>query len=420
MAAIPPTTRPTAAALNATSSTRRTDSEPAAIARDDDHHRARPGSRRRRGWRRRRRQTAKSAATIVPRTRSRARSASAAPARARGSGVALGWSRWFSIQAIVRSGPAGRKKLESAALALLDRAIVRVLPAVPRRVVRRLSDRYIAGPELADAVATVRALNDNGQEGDARRPRRGGRRPPTRRVAIRAEYEQAMRRSRSEGLDANVSVKLTGLGLKVDPELCAESVRALARIAAGHGRFVRIDMEDSSTTTATLDLYRRLRAEGHDNVGIVLQAMLRRTLDDVAELAGLEAERARLQGHLRRAGRDRLPGRRGDPVQLRRDDRGALGERRQGGRGDARRRARRQGARPDPRRAASGPSATSSSSCSASARSWPTSSSAAATRCGSTFPYGQEVVRVLAPPPAGEPEARRLRRPRHRSRSLRP
>ena len=92
----------------------------------------------------------------------------------------------------------------------------------------------------------------------------------------------------AEGIDANVSVKLTGLGLTVDPELCAESVRALARLAAGHGRFVRVDMEDSSTTNATLDLYRRLRADGHDNVGIVLQAMLRRTLDDVAELAGLE------------------------------------------------------------------------------------------------------------------------------------
>jgi len=73
----------------------------------------------------------------------------------------------------------------------------------------------------------------------------------------------------------------------VDPALCAESVRALVRAAAENGRFVRIDMEDSSTTTATLDLYRELRAEGHDNVGIVLQAMLRRTLDDVLELVSL-------------------------------------------------------------------------------------------------------------------------------------
>ncbi|MET1010179.1 MAG: proline dehydrogenase family protein [Gaiellaceae bacterium] len=172
-------------------------------------------------------------------------------------------------------------------MALLDRAIVRVLPAVPRRVVRRLSDRYIAGPELADAVAVVRELNAAGKKatldvlGEEVVSAEEA-------LAIRDEYELAMTTIEAEGLDANVSVKPTGLGLAVDPELCAESVRALARIAAGHGRFVRMDMEDSSTTTATLDLYRRLRADGHDNVGIVLQAMLRRTLDDVAELAGLD------------------------------------------------------------------------------------------------------------------------------------
>ncbi len=169
---------------------------------------------------------------------------------------------------------------------LLDRAIVRVLPAVPRRVVGRLSDRYIAGAELADALSAVRALNQVGKkatldvlgeevatEDEAN--------------AIRDEYERAMGAIEAEGLDANVSVKLTGLGLGVDPELCARSVRALAELAGGHGRFVRIDMEDSSTTSATLELYRTLRDDGFENVGIVLQAMLRRTLDDVTSLAGL-------------------------------------------------------------------------------------------------------------------------------------
>ena len=152
---------------------------------------------------------------------------------------------------------------------------------------RRLSDRYIAGAELADAVAVVRELNAAGKK--ATLDVLGEEVVSTEEaLAIRHEYELAMVTIEAEGLDANVSVKPTGLGLAVDPELCAESVRALARIAAGHGRFVRMDMEDSSTTTATLDLYRRLRADGHDNVGIVLQAMLRQTLDDVAELAGLD------------------------------------------------------------------------------------------------------------------------------------
>ena len=171
-------------------------------------------------------------------------------------------------------------------MALLDRAIARVLPAVPKPVVRRLSDRYIAGPELGDAVETVRALNEAGKKatldvlGEEVQAAEEA-------AAIRTEYERAMDVIEAEGLDANVSVKLTGLGLKVDPRLCAESVRALTLKSEEHGRFVRIDMEDSSTTTATLELYRELRAEGHDNLGIVLQAMLRRTLDDVLELADL-------------------------------------------------------------------------------------------------------------------------------------
>ena len=169
-------------------------------------------------------------------------------------------------------------------MALLDRAIARVLPAVPKPVVRRLSDRYIAGPELDDAVETVRALNEAGKKatldvlGEEVQAVEEA-------AAIRTEYERAMDVIEAEGLDANVSVKLTGLGLKVDPRLCAESLRALTLKSDERGRFVRIDMEDSSTTTATLELYRELRAEGHDNLGIVLQAMLRRTLDDVLELA---------------------------------------------------------------------------------------------------------------------------------------
>ena len=86
----------------------------------------------------------------------------------------------------------------------------------------------------------------------------------------------------ADGLDANVSVKLTGLGLEVDPALCRANLAAIAE----RGTFVRIDMEDSSTTDATLDLYRELRAEGSSNLGVVLQATLRRTEDDARALAG--------------------------------------------------------------------------------------------------------------------------------------
>jgi proline dehydrogenase len=84
-----------------------------------------------------------------------------------------------------------------------------------------------------------------------------------------------------------VSVKLTGLGLNFDHEFCRENVAELVREAAARGNFVRIDMEDSSTTSETLEIYRELRGQGLENVGVVLQAYMKRTLGDIAELAEL-------------------------------------------------------------------------------------------------------------------------------------
>jgi proline dehydrogenase len=168
-------------------------------------------------------------------------------------------------------------------VALLDRAIVRVLPAVPRPVVRRISERYIAGTELEDACRVVRQLNDEGKMatidvlGEEITEREEA-------LEISREYDRVFEAIAHQGLDSNVSVKLTGLGLKLGYEFCRENLAALVRAEAG-SNFVRIDMEDSSCTDDTLRLYRELRAEGLDNVGIVLQAMLRRTVDDVRALA---------------------------------------------------------------------------------------------------------------------------------------
>jgi len=90
------------------------------------------------------------------------------------------------------------------------------------------------------------------------------------------------------GLDANVSVKVTALGLKLGYDICRDDLRVVVEDAASRGNFVRIDMEDSSTTDDTLRLYRELRESGHDNVGVVLQAMLRRTVADIQALADLK------------------------------------------------------------------------------------------------------------------------------------
>jgi proline dehydrogenase len=166
---------------------------------------------------------------------------------------------------------------------LLDRALVRVLPAVPRPLVRRLSSRYIAGPALEDAMRVVRRLNGEGKmatvdvlgeeicDADAAR-------------AIARAYHEVFARIDGEGLDGNVSIKLSALGLGLGYALCRDEVEQLVRDARERGSFVRIDMEDSTTTDDTLRLYRELRAAGSENVGVVLQARLRRTLNDAAGL----------------------------------------------------------------------------------------------------------------------------------------
>ncbi len=169
---------------------------------------------------------------------------------------------------------------------LLDRAIVRVLPAVPRPVVKRLSERYIAGSELADACRVVKRLNEQGKlatidvlgEEAARRDEA---------ETLVDEYMHVFETIREQGLNTGVSVKLTGLGLKPDREFCVANLARIVRCASERNNFVRIDMEDSSTTSDTLAIYRELRAQGHENVGIVVQARLRRTLDDIRDLAEL-------------------------------------------------------------------------------------------------------------------------------------
>ena len=171
-------------------------------------------------------------------------------------------------------------------MTLLDRAIVRFLPAVPKPVVQRSSARYIAGPTLDDAVESVRRLNSGGKLATIDVLGEEISRVSEAR-SIAKTYRDVFAAIERAELDSNVSVKLTGLGLDLSYDLCRENLEDVVRTAAEHGNFVRIDMEDSSTTDETLRLYRELRLAGHDNVGVVLQASLRRTLDDVRALGGL-------------------------------------------------------------------------------------------------------------------------------------
>jgi proline dehydrogenase len=169
---------------------------------------------------------------------------------------------------------------------ILDRTIARMLPAVPKPLVHMLAQRYIAGPTLADACRVVKTANAQGKLatidvlGEEIRTRDEAR-------AIAGAYRDVFQTIERERLDSNVSIKLTALGLTLDYELCRENLESVLEAAARRNNFVRIDMEDSSTTSDTLRLYRELREAGHENLGIVLQAYLRRTDDDIRALADL-------------------------------------------------------------------------------------------------------------------------------------
>jgi len=171
-------------------------------------------------------------------------------------------------------------------VSLVDSAIVRLLPAVPKPVVRRISERYIAGEELDDALRVVHGLNAEGKLGTLDVLGEEVADPDEAR-AIAGAYREAIDAFARGRLDSNISVKPTALGLKLGYELCRENLEDVVRHAAERDNFVRIDMEDSSTTDDTLRLYRDLRQAGLDHVGVVLQARLKRTLDDARELAEL-------------------------------------------------------------------------------------------------------------------------------------
>ena len=151
---------------------------------------------------------------------------------------------------------------------------------------RKISERYIAGEELDDALRLVRLLNDQGKLATIDVLGEEIAEPDEAR-AIAGAYREAFEAIERGRLDSNVSIKPTALGLKLGYDLFRSNLADVVSDAARRGNFVRIDMEDSSTTDNTLRLYRELREAGHENLGVVLQAYLRRTLDDIRSLADL-------------------------------------------------------------------------------------------------------------------------------------
>lgn len=150
---------------------------------------------------------------------------------------------------------------------------------------RRLATRFVAGESLEDAVSVAQSLNREGMSvsmdhlgehvhdaGSA--------------AAALSDYLACLDQIESEQVDANVSVKLTQLGLGVDPSIAASALETLAKRAAGVGTTVTVDMEESTWTDATIELYEEIQ-QRFGNLGIAVQAYLHRTADDLLRIMPL-------------------------------------------------------------------------------------------------------------------------------------
>lgn len=157
------------------------------------------------------------------------------------------------------------------------------------RLAKKLASRFVAGETPEEGVTAVRELNRTGISASLDLLGESVANPDEARQA-RDTYLETLDRIRAAGVDANVSVKLTQMGLDIAEDLAIENLSAIIERAASYGSFVRIDMESSAYTERTLDLFKRVFYPRFENaVGVVLQTYLRRTPEDVEEMIALGA-----------------------------------------------------------------------------------------------------------------------------------
>jgi proline dehydrogenase len=166
---------------------------------------------------------------------------------------------------------------------MINKLIVALLQYLPKQFVWIFSNRYIAGEDLKDALDVTAKLNS--QRIKSTMDLLGEFLTRAEKVDYyKKEYLRLIDETVRHGLDNSFSVKPTMFGLLLDQEMCYVNVREIIAKAASYNRFVRIDMEDTQCTTLEIDLYKRLLNEFPGNVGLVLQAYLKRTLDDLKDL----------------------------------------------------------------------------------------------------------------------------------------
>lgn len=169
---------------------------------------------------------------------------------------------------------------------MFNKMIAALLPYMPKKLVWMFSKEYIAGQNLDEALANAKKLNDEGilttidvlgefitTLDEA--------------AANKKEYLEVIEKAEEAGINGNYSLKPTFFGLLLDKEVAYSHIREVVVKAASFNNFVRIDMEDSPCTDMEIDIFRRLKQEFPNNVGLVVQSYLRRTHRDIQDLSDL-------------------------------------------------------------------------------------------------------------------------------------
>ncbi|MFH0990974.1 MAG: proline dehydrogenase family protein [bacterium] len=168
-------------------------------------------------------------------------------------------------------------------MSIINKFIVASMPYIPKIIVGAVAKRYIAGITLPDAVKKVKELNNKGMVctmdllgefvKDASEAK-----------DVLANILPILKAIDEHKLDSNMSIKPTQLGLTIDRELAYNNIKTILDEARKLNNFVRIDMEDATTTDQTLNLWRRFHKEGYTNTGVVIQSYLHRSESDVQTL----------------------------------------------------------------------------------------------------------------------------------------
>lgn len=172
---------------------------------------------------------------------------------------------------------------------MLNKLIANILPYMPKKLVWVFSKRYIAGESMDEGLLASKLLNEKNIDvtidilGEFIRSLDEAK-------ANKEEYLEVIQRFTADKIQGNFSLKPTMFGLLINKEVCYNYLREIVALAAEKNSFVRIDMEDSQCVDMEIDIFRRLRAEFPSNVGLVVQAYLRRTLSDLEGLSDINTE----------------------------------------------------------------------------------------------------------------------------------